>query len=329
MSQVSSAFSERLVRTTETLLSRRRERRARKKERQKQKNQIVDWIEAFLWAAFVVLLINQYLLQAYQIPSGSMIDTLLEQDRIFVNKFVYGPELLPGVGKLPGFREPRRGEVIIFENPSYLSRGTLFDIMQRVLYMVTLSLVDIDRDEQGQPRAHFLIKRGVGMPGDRFRSIEGNLFIKPRGVDRWLPEERFQELTGLEYPVRRLVSPESYALFEQAGIALAMREAGLDAAGDLDSIVDQVRGMRYVDGFFLDEVRTEEFFRIQPHDQRIGGRYQVYRNGWYVPEGRRLPLGDNRDNSRDGRFFGPVPVEDILGRAMFRYWPLGRFGAIR
>lgn len=327
MSQEPPAFADRLVRFTESFLSRRREKHARKKERQRQKNQILDWIEAFLWAAFVVLLINQYLLQAYQIPSGSMIDTLMEQDRIFVNKMIFGPELLPGLGKLPGFREPERGEVIIFENPSYLGRGTLFDIVQRILYMVTLSMVDIDRDEEGRPRAHFLIKRGVGMPGDRMRSVEGNLFVRLPGTDRWLPEEQFQVATGLEYPVRRLIPPESYAVFEEAGVVLALRDSGV--APDLSvGALDRVRNMRYVDGFYIDEVRTEELFRIQPQDHRIAARYQVYRQGWYIPEGRRMPLGDNRDNSRDGRYFGPVPLEDILGRAMFRYWPISRFGAI-
>ncbi len=327
MSQESPAFAERLVRFTERFLSNRREKRAQKKERQREKNQIVDWIEAFLWAAFVVLLINQYFLQAYQIPSGSMIDTLLEQDRIFVNKMIFGPELLPGLGKLPGFREPERGEVIIFENPSYLGRGTLFDIAQRILYMVTLSMVDIDRDEEGRPRAHFLIKRGVGMPGDRMRSVEGNLFIQLPGTDRWLPEDEFQVATGLDYPVRRLVPPESYALLEEAGVVLALRDSGVAPNLDVGAL-DRVRSMRYVDGFYIDEVRTEELYKIQPNDPRTAGRYHVYRQGWYIPEGRRMPLGDNRDNSRDGRSFGPVALEDILGRAMFRYWPLSRFGAI-
>jgi signal peptidase I len=327
MPRKSAAFSERLVRFTESFLSKRRERRAQKKERQKKKNQIVDWIEAFLWAAFVVLLINQYLLQAYQIPSGSMIDTLMEQDRIFVNKMIFGPELLPGLGKLPGFREPERGEVIIFENPSYLSRGTLFDIVQRVLYMVTLSMVDIDRDEEGRPRAHFLIKRGVGMPGDRMRTVEGNLFIRLPGTQRWLPEAQFQEMTGLDYPVRRIVQAQDYAVMEEAGIVLALRDSGVNPDLEVGAL-DRVRNMRYVDGFYIDEVRTEELYQIQPQDARVAARFQVYRQGWYVPEGRRMPLGDNRDNSRDGRFFGPVPLRDILGRAMFRYWPPGRFGAI-
>ena len=61
---------------------------------------MLDWLGAFLWAAVVVLLINQYLFQAYRIPSGSMIPTLLIGDNLFVNKVVYGPEVLPGIGEV-------------------------------------------------------------------------------------------------------------------------------------------------------------------------------------------------------------------------------------
>ncbi|MDR1898832.1 MAG: S26 family signal peptidase, partial [Treponema sp.] len=86
-----TGFFDRLQILTESYLTRRARIRRIKKEKQRSKNPIVDWIEAFLWAAGVVLLINQYLFQAYQIPSGSMIDTLLIGDRVFVNKIIYGP----------------------------------------------------------------------------------------------------------------------------------------------------------------------------------------------------------------------------------------------
>ena len=130
----------------------------------------MDWLDAILSAVVIVLLINQYLLQAYQIPSPSMEPSLLVSDRIFVNKIVYGPELDPRNAEDPrASTAPRAGDVIIFESPEYISSGPVMDILQRIIYMVTLSLVDIDKDENGQPKHHFLIKRAIGMPGDRIR----------------------------------------------------------------------------------------------------------------------------------------------------------------
>ncbi|MDR3144973.1 MAG: S26 family signal peptidase, partial [Treponema sp.] len=42
-----------------------------------------------------------------------------------------------------------------------------------------------------------------------------------------------------------------------------------------------------------------------------------------------FPLGDNRDNSRDGRYFGPIKKTEVLGKGSFIYWPLKRIGLIR
>ncbi len=47
-----------------------------------------------------------------------------------------------------------------------------------------------------------------------------------------------------------------------------------------------------------------------------------------VPTGQYLPLGDNRPHSRDGREFGPIPVDLIVGKAFFRYWPVSALGLV-
>lgn len=328
MALQAAAWTLRLQSTTEKFLTWRKRRRLKKKQRQQKKNVILDWLEAFLWAAGVVLLINQYLLQAYRIPSGSMMDTLLLGDRIFVNKIVYGPELLPGLVKLPGFTEPKRGEVIIFENPSYISRGTAFDIVQRVLYMVTLSMVDIDRDEDGQPRAHFLIKRAVGVGGDQLRIRDGELEILPEGATDWKAETEFARDVGLDYEIRRIADTTAYDLYADAG-----RAAALESIGVLPDVVSaealrEIQTAR-VDVFELDRQRSEAYLKLNPADSRGVARHAFFDLGWFVPEDRILPLGDNRDNSKDGRYFGPVQLDDVLGRAMFKYWPITRFGLIR
>jgi signal peptidase I len=319
--------STRLVAFTERFLTWRKRRRLRKKQKQQSKHVVVDWIEAFLWAAGVVLLINQYALQAYQIPSGSMMNTLLLGDRIFVNKIVYGPELLPGLVKLPGFKEPERGEVIIFENPSYISRGTAFDILQRVLYMLTLSIVDIDRDESGEPRAHFLIKRAVGVGGDRFRVRDGELEVLLPGEPEWLPEQEFAGSQGIEYEIRRIVDTSLIDSYENAAVTDARDELGLPVADRSD--YQQIQQQRSVDPFEFDRLRTRYLVKANPHESLAIARDASYSLGWYVPDDRILPLGDNRDNSRDGRYFGAVQIENVLGRAMFKYWPIPRIGAIR
>jgi signal peptidase I len=314
---------------TEAWLSRRRRIRRIRKEKQRAKNPLVDWIEAFLWAAGMVLLINQYLFQAYQIPSGSMIDTLLIKDRIFVNKIVYGPELLPGVAKLPSPIKPKRNDVIIFENPSYISRGPVFDIAQRVIYMLTLSLVDIDRDESGDPKVHFLIKRAAGVAGDRFITEQGELRIRFAGEDRWVDEREYLARQGTGHKLSRLMDSASYPLLLDAGRAAAFMDLGIPLPDALAEAASRANTLQYPDYLAHERLRLETLRGARPHETRYRALLARHVMGWYVSEGRIFPLGDNRDNSRDGRYFGPVRLSKILGKGSLIYWPLTRIGAIR
>ncbi|HUZ18015.1 MAG TPA: signal peptidase I [Spirochaetia bacterium] len=313
---------------TEVALTYRKRRKLKRLEKQKKKNPIVDWIEAFLWAAVVVLIINQYLFQAYQIPSESMMNTLLVGDRIFVNKMIYGPELLPGILKISGFAKPKRDTVIIFENPLYLSRGPVFDLVQRILYMVTLSIVDIDRGPNGQPRAHFLIKRAIGVGGDRLSISEGSVSIQPEGTDRMMPESAFKKLTGATYVTRRLLDANDYTVIHAQAIVDAYKTAGLTpdptqadlAKGNVQAYGDQYEWMG---------VRYRTLYSIYPENRDYGSNWSQFGLGWYIPPGWIFPMGDNRDNSKDARYFGPVQLRSVLGKAMFIYWPIVRIGPIR
>ena len=313
---------------TERYLTHRKRKKIRQKKKQQAKNPIVDWLEAFLWAAGVVLLINQYLFQAYQIPSGSMENTLLIKDHIFVNKLIYGPELIPGKFKLPGFTQPKRETVIIFENPTYISRGSVFDIVQRVLYMLTLSLVDIDKDAQGKPRPHFLIKRAAAVSGDSVRFRKGLLEIKPPGFENWMMETEFKKLSGLPDTTSRLISQSDYPAIRASAFIDAFNSAGIPPLSRLTTLAGSSRNVSG-DMFAWMKYRNEAYYQINPQNKRYGILWRKFDTGWYIPEGWILPLGDNRDNSKDGRYFGPVPLKTVLGKAMFKYWPVNRIGSIR
>ena len=65
-----------------------------------------------------------------------------------------------------------------------------------------------------------------------------------------------------------------------------------------------------------------------PTDMEARSTWAKYDIGVYVPEGHVLPLGDNRDNSQDGRYFGPVNADDVNGKVVFRIWPIGRIGGL-
>ena len=94
-----------------------------------------EYVEAIVIAILLALVIRTLVVQAFTIPSGSMMDTLLVGDYILVNKFLYGPEIPFTDTHLPGLRAPQRGDIIVFKYPQ-----------------------DERRD---------FIKRIVGTPGDR------------------------------------------------------------------------------------------------------------------------------------------------------------------
>jgi len=322
-------FFSRVQIITERFLTYRARARRVKKEKRKAKNPLLDWIEAFLWAAGMVLLINQYLIQAYRIPSGSMIDTLNIGDHVFVNKLVYGPELLPGLLKLPSPFKPKRNDIIIFENPSYITRGPVFDITQRIIYMLTLSLVDIDRDDTGEPKVHFLIKRAVGAAGDRFTMENGEMLIRFAGEERWVSEREYNAAMGRRHNIGRLMQQEQYPALAAAGRASAWIERGYPASQELLAEASRASQINFPDFIAHERARLETLRKINPEDRRYSMLLARQRLGWYVPEGRMLPLGDNRDNSRDGRYFGPVKLTRVLGKGMIIYWPYYRIGGIR
>lgn len=84
---------------------------------EKVKSQIREWVESIFIAIVLALFIRAFIIQAFKIPSGSMIPTLEVGDRIFVNKFLYGARMPFTDLRLPAVREPKIGDIIVFVSP--------------------------------------------------------------------------------------------------------------------------------------------------------------------------------------------------------------------
>lgn len=179
-----------------------------------------EYAEAVLVAAVFALLVKAFLFEAYQVPSGSMEESLLVGDHVLVDKLAFAPRTLPWGPLLPR-RELRRGDVVVF-------RGT-------------------------EEPARDFVKRAVALGGERVEIRAKRLLVD-----------------GAEVPEPYVVHRDP-GLFEGDGIPALLR--GRDA--------------------------------LPPA---------------VLPPGTFFALGDNRDESRDSRTWGPVPAGLLRGRALFVYW---------
>jgi signal peptidase I len=187
----------------------------REQEPQRQTSTWREYAEALVMAVLLAMFIRTFVVQAFKIPSGSMLPTLQIGDHLLVNKFIYGLRV-PFLGRrVFDVHAPQRDDVIVFIYP--------------------------------QDRSKDFIKRVKGLPGERVELINKQLFING---------------TRIEDP---------YAHFDP--------DSGPNPRTPRDNFPPFV-----------------------------------------VPEGYVFVLGDNRDHSHDSRFWGPVPVKDILGKAFILYW---------
>ena len=98
------------------------------------KSVLREYFESIVIAVILALFVRTWVVQAFKIPSGSMLPTLQIGDHILVNKFVYGARLeIPltqiSLGQLPGLHEPRPGDVVVFIWPKDRSK----DFIKRVM----------------------------------------------------------------------------------------------------------------------------------------------------------------------------------------------------
>ncbi len=125
----------------------------------KKKSLVREYTEAIGIAILLALVIRTFVIQAFTIPSGSMMDTLLVGDYILVNKFMYGAEV-PFTGwHLPGLRQPRRGDIIVFKYPLDEKR----DFIKRIIAVPGDELLIRDNHIliNGQPIPEPYVKPGT------------------------------------------------------------------------------------------------------------------------------------------------------------------------
>src|SRR6185295_10831994 len=109
-----------------------------------------EYAEAFVIAAIFLRFANTFVVQTFYIPSGSMENTLLVGDHLFVNRFIFGPTT-PGLDKvLPG-RLIHRGDIVVFRSPQ-------------------------------DPKLD-LVKRCIGLPGDTIDVRNKDLYINDKHVE--------------------------------------------------------------------------------------------------------------------------------------------------
>ncbi len=116
------------------------------------KNLIREYVEAILIALILALFIRTYIIQAFKIPSGSMIPTLLVGDHILVNKFIYGTKIPFSEKRFFVIKKPEKGDIIVFkypENPKkdFIKRviateGDTIESRDKVIYVNGKSVVE-------------------------------------------------------------------------------------------------------------------------------------------------------------------------------------------
>jgi signal peptidase I len=198
---------------------------------------VPEALASLLRTVVVALFLLTFVLQPYLIPSESMEHTLLVGDFLLVNKQVYAPAGSLSRWIMP-YREVARGDIVFFYH--------------------------------SQPP--FLVKRVIGVPGDRLR------------------------IAGGRVTVNGTVLHEPYATFEPA-------------AGD--PFRDDFPAKLYTDP------NVEPVWWMQMQSLTRDGEL-------VVPQGEYFVLGDNRNYSKDSRFWGFVSRQQIVARPLIIYFSLSR-----
>jgi signal peptidase I len=282
-----------------------------------------EYSEAFFTAVWLALIIRASLVEVYSIPSESMVPTLLVEDHLVVSKFSFGWHLPMTKGRFLELRKPERGQIVIFVPPNNTQ--------------VTF------------------VKRCVGVPGDSIEVKDKHLYVNGKVSEYPQAYIKLQQpdpvLASLIEPDYRQFMQEHSADYNRRRRAFASRQMDRPLSEDeADSISEHdwlgpyhtEKGTYYL-GLNpvlpnmliskLQDMPAAGFAAEYPKNFKEPGIWNNLGNrDWFGPytlkAGEYWMQGDDRDNSADSRFWGPVPEENLRGRPLIRYWPLNRFGFV-
>ena len=242
---------------------------------------------------FVTIILRSFFIAAYKIPTGSMKNTLLPGDFLIISKADYKlttPRAIPFTQiKIPhitllNLSKPKLYDVIVFKFPDKNYRK----IKDRNLN---------------------LVKRIVGLPGDTLRIINRNLYLNSKRINPPL---------AVYYSKSKILSDG----IRENGIFPRNKKWSTDNYGPLiipqkgDVIKLNLKNIKYWRRL-IDNETDSSGVSVEGTVININGKpvrkYTLKEDYYFV-------MGDNRENSLDSRFWGFVPENNILGKALIIYW---------
>lgn len=240
-----------------------------------------ELFDAIIYAAvFIFMLVRPFGVQAFKIPSGSMVRTLEVNDFIVANKLVYRSS------------DPKVGDIVVFRPPKRACQPEQLD-----------SNGDVNVD---------FIKRCVGVPGDVVEIKDNQLFRNGKAI-----QEPFKAFTE---PAEMVPNPSKFRdlTADEVRSRPTFDFKLVKYKGEYWPVNIEANGFVNVYGV-ADDYRVSE---TDPETMRILRESKAEA----VPPGYYLMIGDNRFNSYDGRGWGLVPRDSIIGRSEAIWLPLNRIG---